>query len=376
MASRGEAAWRERLRGAPLTSAEEAAFADFALERVSRTFALNIRALPEPLRGQVLRAYIYCRMADTIEDDAELSGPPRSALLHAFASLFGLDLPAGVRSDMSAAFVRLLPASWLESEAWEAVLLGRTPEMLAAFSAFPDDARRATAGCVREMCAGMAAFAMRQEEAARGGRRPVETLEDLDRYCWHVAGTVGVMLCELFIAHAGIGGDRARRMRGLCVSFGTGLQLVNILKDRAEDSGRGVSWLPANLDIPSLVAKTLGHLEEALAYTLAIPRRHRGLRLFCLWPLLMAAETLALLAEDAARPAASAAGAARNKITRGRVARIVRLTSLLWWSDRWLRAEFERSASRVRKALKTFPGAPRSLHDPRPAHTFQNPGKP
>jgi farnesyl-diphosphate farnesyltransferase len=126
----------------------------------------------------------------------------------------------------------------------------------------------------------------------------VETLEELDRYCWYVAGTVGVMLCELFIGHARIADDRARAMRARCVSFGTGLQLVNILKDRAEDGSRGVSWLPSSIEgagAAPLFAKTLRHLEEAVEYTLAIPRRHRKLRLFCEWPLLMAAETLALL---------------------------------------------------------------------------------
>src|SRR5690606_36507081 len=123
-----------------------------------------------------------------------------------------------------------------------------------------------------------------------------------------------------FVAHAGIAEASARRMRALCVSFGTGLQLVNVLKDRADDGGRGVSWLPGgDASVGSLMAKTLRHLEEALEYTATIPRRERRLRLFCLWPLLMAAETLALLAEDAARAASGTPGApepVRVKITR------------------------------------------------------------
>ncbi|HLU69460.1 MAG TPA: hypothetical protein VKZ88_01685, partial [Fibrobacteria bacterium] len=112
----------------------------------------------------------------------------------------------------------------------------------------------------------------------------------------------------------------------------------------------------------ALFAKTLGHLEEALDYTLTIPRIGRGARrlcLFCLWPLLMATETLALLAENGG----ALAGGARLKITRARVLRIVRMTSLMWWSERWLRAEFARSARRVRLAL----------HDPPPGHTFGTP---
>lgn len=365
--ARADAIWRERLLGGPLSPAEEAAFAAFALARVSRTFALNIRVLPEPLRGQVLHAYLYCRMADTIEDDAALPGPQKGALLRAFAALFDPDVPPGARAAMAVVLPPLLPAPWREAEDWEFVLLSRAPALLQAFSRLPDMTRRATAGCVREMCAGMAEFAVRQESAARGGRNPVETPEDLDRYCWYVAGTVGVMLCELFVGHARITGARARVMRARCVSFGTGLQLVNILKDRAEDRGRGVSWLPAGPGgTTPLFAKTLRHLEEAVEYTLAIPRRHRRLRLFCQWPLLMAAETLALLAEEAGSESGPGPGGrppTRTKISRDSVARIVRQSSLLWWSDGWLRAEFGRSARRIRRAL----------HEAFPADTFHAP---
>jgi len=389
-----DARWKARLGGAPLSAPEARAFAAFALERVSRTFALNIRVLPEPLRDQVLHAYLYCRMADTIEDDASLPAAEKSALLHAFAALFDHDLPVHLHDACVKAFPSLLPEGWRAADDWEKVLLARAPIVLAAFPRFPLEARRALGACVRAMCDGMGGFALRQERLARASAaaRPalIETVADLDRYCWFVAGTVGVMLRELFVAHARIPAARAARMSRFDVSFGNGLQLVNILKDLADDRARGVSWLPGSLLAAegltaedfgrpdasahtraavrrvhaTLFAKALGHLEEALEYTLAIPRWGRGsrrLRLFCLWPLLMAAETLALLAENAGEVAG--AGGARLKITRARVARIVRTTFCLWWSERWLRAEFGRSARRIRLAL----------HDAHPGHTFGTP---
>lgn len=369
-----DARWRARLlpedgsSGAPLSPREAAAFAAFALERVSRTFALNIRVLPDPLRGRVLHAYLYCRMADTVEDDATLPAPVKSALLRAFAALFAPEIPPASRAAMARGFVALLPASWRASREWEHVLLARAPEVIAAFSSYPAAVRAALGTCVETMCAGMADFAMRQDAVAQRGGALVRTVAELDRYCWFVAGTVGVMLGELFIRHGAIAEPHAGRMRALCVSFGTGLQLVNILKDLADDRARGVSWLPEDLLAAhglsaadfgdpahaaasarvhaALFAKTRRHLDEALEYTLAIPRRHRRLRLFCLWPLLMAAETLALLAENAG----AVAGGARLKMSRARVARIVRLTGLFWWSETWLRAEFGRLAARVERA--------------------------
>ncbi len=43
------------------------------LPGVSRTFALTIPELPDPLRQVVTNAYLLCRIADTIEDDDALS---------------------------------------------------------------------------------------------------------------------------------------------------------------------------------------------------------------------------------------------------------------------------------------------------------------
>jgi farnesyl-diphosphate farnesyltransferase len=303
--------WKRRLAEGPLSAAETRAFAAFALNRVSRTFALNIRVLPGPLRAQVL---------------------------HAFAALFRADLPEDEARAAFEAFPDLLPPGWKGSEDWEKILLERAPVVLRAFPAFPAPARAAIARCATEMCGGMADFARRREERAATGRPLIETLAELDEYCYYVAGTVGVMLCDLFIAHANIPPERAAKLRALCVSFGLGLQLTNILKDVRDDGARGVSWLPPGHAYAEILAKARGHLEEALEYTLLIPRRQRRLRLFCLWPLFMAAETLALL--DAASRAS--APAARVKISRARVARILLRTRLFYFSNTWLRAEFRR----------------------------------
>ncbi len=375
-----DARWKERLNGPPLTREEAARFAGFALDRVSRTFALNIRMLPEPLRGQVLHAYLYCRMADTIEDDPNLPAREKASLLAGFSGLFDPTHPAEAAREAFRAFPARLPEAWKATESWEYTLLARAPVVLDAFTEYPDRVRAAIAACIRDMCSGMAGFARKQDDG--GGEHPlIATLDDLDRYCYHVAGTVGEMLCELFVRNAGISPRRAGKMRALCVSFGLGLQMVNILKDLADDRERGVCWLPRDLLAAEGVSpaeftrpehhdaarrvyavlfdKALRHLEEALEYTRAIPRRHRALRLFCLWPLFMAAETLALLAERTR----DLTGGARLKISRRSVARIVLSTRILWWSDAWLRARLEKSARIIRRAL---PHAPQTGYLSRP----------
>jgi farnesyl-diphosphate farnesyltransferase len=230
------------------------------------------------------------------------------------------------------------------------------------------------------MCVGMIDFTRRQA-SARQGRALIATMEDLDRYCYYVAGTVGNLLCELFALHSPlIGAKRAEALRAFSVSFGLGLQLTNILKDVQEDRQRNVSFLPSDLltaegldaaafgaagfgaagaasarVMARLLAKAQGHLRDALEYTCLLPRLEPRLRLFCLWPLFMAAENLVVMAEHP--DGAPAEG--KLKISRGQVKDIVTRTSLACWSNLWLRRMFRgtmlRLDARLQSALASRP---------------------
>ncbi|TVQ50775.1 MAG: phytoene synthase, partial [Gammaproteobacteria bacterium] len=57
----------------PRVPSDALAFQAGILERVSRTFAFTIPQLPTPLYTAVANAYLLCRIADTIEDEPELS---------------------------------------------------------------------------------------------------------------------------------------------------------------------------------------------------------------------------------------------------------------------------------------------------------------
>ena len=187
-----------------------------------------------------------------------------------------------------------------------------------------------------------------------------------------MAGTVGVLLCDLFIRHSGkIRAERAKSLKALCVSFGLGLQLTNILKDLHDDKERNVSWLPGELLAAEritfqdflrperraearrifgiLFSRARRHLEDALEYSCLIPKWDRRLRLFCLYPLFMAAETLALMAESTE----ALTQGKRLKITREKVKAIIRRTRLFSWSNRWVRAEFHKPIRRLEAALNS-----------------------
>ena len=62
-----------------------------ALPEVSRTFALNIPVLPSPLDLVVTVAYLLCRIADTLEDEARGQVSERAELFHTLGRLVKLE---------------------------------------------------------------------------------------------------------------------------------------------------------------------------------------------------------------------------------------------------------------------------------------------
>jgi farnesyl-diphosphate farnesyltransferase len=375
-----EAAWIQALREGRI--ADPAAYAEFMLAQVSRTFALNIRVLPYRLRRQVLLAYLFCRMADTLEDDGELLPPEKVRLLEAFRGLF----PPGPSWERKVEdFAAAVPAHWGDADRegtgevrWDRLLVYHCRPVLRQLREFPEPAVRAISACVDEMSSGMIRFTGRQESVAAGGVL-IGTLKDLDDYCYFVAGTVGNLLCELFALHSPlITAKRAKALRGLSVSFGLGLQLTNILKDIHDDRGRNVSYIPQDLlaahgltqatflsedrreeaaaVMEALIRKANGHLEDALAYSCLLPRMEPRIRLFCLWPLFMAEETLVLLAGNRR----ALREPAKLKISREEVAAIVRRTSLACWSNRLIRALFQGPRMRLEAALAAGSASPES----------------
>ncbi|MGE5326327.1 MAG: squalene synthase HpnC [Deltaproteobacteria bacterium] len=63
------------------------------------------------------------------------------------------------------------------------------------------------------------------------------TYEELERYCYHVAGTIGLISIEIF-------GYRRKQAREYAQHLGAALQLVNILRDVESDAQRGRIYLP------------------------------------------------------------------------------------------------------------------------------------
>lgn len=333
------------------------------LQGVSRTFALTIPQLPPALARAVGNAYLLCRIADTIEDDATLTLADKQYFSDWFVRVVNGEADAAAfAADLHP---RLSPAA----TAAEHDLIAHTAAVLRVTHSLNRPQRAALTRCVDIMMQGMIHYQ---------GTESMDGVADqpaLDRYCYYVAGIVGEMLTELFCDHSNAIARHRNVLMPLAVSFGQGLQMTNILKDIWADRARGACWLPRDLfqsngitlsqvepgsnppgfekGMLHLIGIAHGHLHNALRYTLLIPPAEAGIRRFCLWALGMAVLTLRKLH---ARP--DYAHGDEVKITRRAVRATVLASNLAVRRDAMLKLLFALSSRGLPTVPVTAPAPP------------------
>lgn len=334
-------------------------YAEEILLKVSRTFALNINVLRGELHNAVLLAYLYLRIADTVEDDPVLPASEKERLLSLFAKIFEDEGKLPERLDV---FLASLPSHWVNSDSFDQQLSVNARKVVPLVLDLPEAFRQPIYKVVDEMCKGMAKFAKREEEALRNGWLTLDTVNDLDEYCYYVAGIVGRFLSEVFcVDSSAIKESTMQNMQTLDISFGLALQVTNIVKDVREDSERNVCFVPEEICkrhgfnhspemfaenvnteeraavMAELVEKGWKHIADGVNYVLSIPRRCMRIRLFCLWPLLMAAENLKAIGNGSKIFEVDG----KVKISRSDVKRILKSTTLHFYSNSWIKKTFE-----------------------------------
>lgn len=324
---------------------EAQVFCQTLFPAVSRTFAINVSRLPKQLRLQILVSYLLCRIADTIEDDAQLPSGKKAQLLEQFTTLL-------VNKDWQKEIASFREECQVfDKRENEVLLLQNTHYVLECFARFPEETRLHIAKWVTELALGMKKYALRKPDNSQEVTI-LTTIEDLEQYCYYVAGTVGHLLTGLFHRYyTCISPSCYERLEAKASSFGIGLQLTNIIKDSVIDYQRGWCYLPGELleryhltkdafvdpnrreeaqeFMAALIATAKRHLDDAMSYTCLLPKRTWKARIFCFLPLFMAIKTLAkaLYNEqlfDVQNPV---------KIARQEVYQIIRYTYCYWWSD-------------------------------------------
>jgi len=171
----------------------------------SRSFALASRLFDRPTRERVWMLYAWCRRCDDLADAQDKGGE--------------LGDQAGIEDRLQA--IRVLTRRALEGE----------PTADPAFDALGQVAGEAgiTRDMANEVISGFAMDAAHFSPA---------TEKEMMRYCYHVAGAVGVLMARvMFAPNDAFIYDRA-------CDLGLAFQLANIARDVVEDAEAGRCYLP------------------------------------------------------------------------------------------------------------------------------------
>jgi len=327
---------------------------------VSRTFALTIPQLPPILERAVANAYLLCRIQDTIEDDPDMSLGAKSGFSNQFVQIITGDSDAKLFAET---LVKNLSPKTLREEI---KLVESTDRVIRITQDLKPNQKNAISNCVTKMATGMMLY---QERESVGG---LLDQNEMDKYCYFVAGVVGEMLTHIFCDYCPELTNKKNYMLQLSVSFGQGLQMTNILKDIWTDKERGACWLPQKvfekhdvvlsevapgeggthfeLALKDLLALATGHLKNALAFTLMLPRNQPGMRRFCLWALGMAVLTLVKINKNPSFKSGS-----EVKISRRWVKATIVTTSFLSRSNQCLNILFKIGTKSLRITPVTIP---------------------
>lgn len=237
------------------------------LKETSRTFFIPISRLPAGLQDAVMSGYLCLRAIDEVEDHAGLDNRTKAMLLHSISHTLQTTFATGDFKTALGRYQQELPEVTLRIGDWA---------LLAPLSVAPR---------VWEATATMADRMAQWADNAW----TIQTEADLDRYTFGVAGSVGLLLSDLWAWYNGTQSNRIH-----AVGFGRGLQAVNILRNHTEDVARGVEFFPAGWRAEDMHTYARRNLALADAYTNALPP---GPVLdFCSLPLALAYATLDSLA--------------------------------------------------------------------------------
>ncbi len=267
------------------------------LPKVSRSFALCIKILPEPVNRQMMLSYMIYRVIDTIED-SHAETEAKKALFEEFVSILGgKKANEGKLAKLKHTMLTCLDYTY------EKDLLENLDALTHTYFAEPMKIRSAIRRWGRVMARGMYEFQSKK----------IDTFKDQDLYSYYVAGVVGYLINDLLYYNDIITAKAKRRLAKHAKNFGLALQKVNILRDVAQDiPSKRCYWPIAVLNKYQLnydtlldeknrenamkvlreeIDDALQHIYAGMYYVLSLPNTALRVRMFCLIPLFMAIES-------------------------------------------------------------------------------------
>lgn len=265
------------------------------LRGVSRSFYLTIRILPRLMREPVSLGYLLARASDTIADTEDVPAELRKECL----SLFYAALKDELAREKLCALLEEKFIKHQENER-EKILLTRIADVFGWYDSVTEQDWIAISDVMKPILEGQIwdvdFFAIQKKEQ-------VETYEDLKRYCYQVAGSVGEFWGVVGRnANHRYSAYNAEQLKEAGINYGIGLQLVNILRDLPTDLKNGRCYLPdVNFRKRRAVIKAAKrwsalarqNLELGLKYSSAL--RQKRVKIATALPAIIGLKTLDLL---------------------------------------------------------------------------------
>lgn len=222
------------------------------LKETSRTFYIPIVRLPVKLQETIGAAYLCMRAIDEVEDHPTLDNQAKASILHGISWALQAQLAsndpdnASLLETIFQPYQTSLPEVTLRIGDW----LAHTPQ---------DIAPRVWDATIA-MSDRMAYWVEKNWL--------IRTEADLNSYTFSVAGAVGLLICDIWTWFDGSQIDRLS-----AIHFGRGLQSVNILRNREEDTQRGVNFFPSGWAEKQMFAYARKNIEQAKAGIGLIPQK-------------------------------------------------------------------------------------------------------
>lgn len=265
----------------------------YLLDLVSRSFALAIPLLDKNKKIKVEVQYLLARIIDTIEDSMH-EVKDKETLITGFINILKTANTENLENFKKVAISKTVNEN-------DKILIENLDIVLKAFFNFPIEIKNMSISYLKEMGYGMIYY---QDHI-------ITSFDDLNDYCYYVAGTVGLYLTELTRLSDGLNLDKEKAKK-----LGIFLQKINIIKDAKMDYNEKRVFWPSSLfdnenpapyfeDIAymdkslevlnKMIENATNEFKSSIEYIMSIEKKAQGYRRFCLVSVLMGYETLKLI---------------------------------------------------------------------------------
>lgn len=265
----------------------------YLLDLVSRSFALAIPLLDKNKKIKVEVQYLLARIIDTIEDSMH-EVKDKETLITGFINILKTANTENLENFKKVAISKTVNEN-------DKILIENLDIVLKAFFNFPIEIKNMSISYLKEMGYGMIYY---QDHI-------ITSFEDLNDYCYYVAGTVGLYLTELTRLSDGLNLDKEKAKK-----LGIFLQKINIIKDAKMDyNEKRVFWPSSLFDnenpapyfedtaymdksleiLNKMIENATNEFKSSIEYIMSIEKKAQGYRRFCLVSVLMGYETLKLI---------------------------------------------------------------------------------